>query len=173
MFLWMSFLTGLIYPLALTLFAWLVFPHASQGDILMSKGKKVGAALIGQNFQSDRYFWGRPSASDYQPLKPGASNLGPISAVLKDEIQQRKTHLKGAPEKLPKEMLFTSGSGLDPHITREAAHFQLERVAKARGKSTEEIQKLIEANTEGSYLGFIGIPVVHVLKLNLALDDHP
>lgn len=180
MFLWLTLVTGIAYPLLITGIAHLTMKKQATGDFIVSKNKTVGATLIAQKFESDKYFWGRPSAVDYNPLSSGGSNLGPTSAALKKAVEDRKDAIKkwpGADVKtpIPSELLFASGSGLDPHITPAAAQFQIDRIIKARGwdekKQKEVIIKLINQMTEQSTLGFLGAPCVNVLKLNLALDE--
>lgn len=175
MFLWMTLLTGIIYPLLITSVAQLTMKHKVDGDFVISKDRIIGATLIGQKFQSDKYFWGRPSAIDYNPLPSGGSNLGPISAVLKRAVEERKTQLAQShgvePAKIPSELLFASGSGLDPHISIEAAYFQIERVAKARSLEQKEVKKLMDSLLIRRSLGFLGEPYFNVLMLNKALDE--
>jgi K+-transporting ATPase ATPase C chain len=172
MFLWMSLLTGVLYPLLLTGIGYLLMPHKSGGSFLTSEGKIIGSTLIGQKFESEKYFWGRPSSSGYNPLPSEGSNLGPTSALLKQQVSQREAFLlkaHGLPEGawIPRELLFASGSGLDPHISPHTAHFQIERILKARGldpKATRsQVEKLVKEFTyKNSY--------TNVLELNLALD---
>ncbi|HEV8051670.1 MAG TPA: potassium-transporting ATPase subunit KdpC [Parachlamydiaceae bacterium] len=172
----MLLLTGIAYPLFVTLIAQLVVHHQANGSFIVSNGKIVGSRLIGQKFDSEKYFWGRPSASDYNALSSGGSNLGPASAVLKKKVGERKAHLRksaGTSESIPSDLLFASGSGLDPHITIEAAQFQKERISRARGyngKAAESFDRLIERLIEKRTFGFLGTPHVNVLELNLALD---
>jgi K+-transporting ATPase ATPase C chain len=128
---------------------------------------------------AEKYFWGRPSSVDYNPLPSGGSNLGPTSAALKKAVQERsdlirKTHGLSDRDPIPSELLFASGSGLDPEISPEAAYFQAARIAKARGLADKQkLHALIQARTKGPDLGFIGEPRVNVLQLNLALDEMP
>jgi potassium-transporting ATPase KdpC subunit len=175
----LTLLTGIIYPLALTGLAFLTMRFKAEGSFVKSQGKAVGSALIAQKFQSTKYFWARPSANDYNGLSSGGSNLGPTSALLKKTIQERQTlilqtHQLSDPDIIPSELLYASGSGLDPHISPKAAYFQLERVVKARGLNEKinkkSIFKLIHAHIEKPLFNFIGSPRVNVLLLNIALD---
>lgn len=180
MFLWMAFLTGIAYPLLITGIAQLTMQRQAEGDLIISKGTVVGASLIGQKFQNEKYFWGRPSAVDYNPLPSGASNLGPISNVLKKAVQERKAIIEKWPgvndkTQIPSELLFASGSGLDPHITPTAAYFQMDRIIKSRGweekRFKDDLKKLIDKHIEKRTFGFLGDPYINVLKLNIALDE--
>jgi K+-transporting ATPase ATPase C chain len=174
MFLWMTLLTGIIYPLLITAIAQVTMKRKADGDFLSSKEKLVGARLIAQKFESDNYFWGRPSSIDYNPLPSGGSNLGPTSAVLKKVVEERQAKiLKVHPvdkNKIPPELLFASGSGLDPHISISTAYFQIERVAKSRGIESKEIKNLVDSMLIKLSLGFLGETCVNVLMLNQALD---
>lgn len=175
MFLWMTALTGIIYPLIVTAIAQLTMKHQADGGFVSSNGKLVGAALIAQKFETDKYFWGRPSATDFSAMPSGGSNLGPISEQLKKQVQSRREKLlqtQGARDiKVPSELLFASGSGLDPHITPEAARFQIGRIQKARGLDQAKIAHLIDEMTQGRAFGFLGEQLVNVLLLNMALDE--
>ena len=174
MFLWLTFLTGIIYPLLITAFAQLTMKHKADGNFLTSKEKIVGAALIAQKFESDKYFWPRPSAIDYNPLPSGGSNLGPISAALKKAVDERQEKILKAhhvdKDKIPAELLFASGSGLDPHINIATAYFQIERIAKARGLEGKDVKDLIDRMMIKRSFGFLGETCVNVLMLNQALD---
>jgi potassium-transporting ATPase KdpC subunit len=147
----------------------------SGGDFLASKEKVVGATLIAQKFESDKYFWARPSSIDYNPLPSGGSNLGPTSAALKKFVEERQEKIIKAhhvdKDKIPPELLFASGSGLDPHITIPTAYFQIERVAKARGVESKDIKNLIDSRVIKPSMGFLGEACVNVLILNRALDE--
>lgn len=179
MLLWLTFIAGAVYPLLISLVAQLVFAPSANGGVIIKDGKAVGAELIGQSFQSENYFWGRPSHSHYDPLKSGGSNLGPTSAELKTLFDQRQSHLAEAhqvnPADVPKELLFASGSGLDPHISPKAASFQVDRILKARNldlsKDKETVSELIKQNTHFSSFHPLGKPSVNVLLLNLSLDQ--
>lgn len=175
---WMTILTGLIYPLIITGIAQLTMKTKAGGNIITFQGKTVGSKLIAQKFSSDRYFWPRPSAVDYNPLPSGGSNLGPTSAALKRAVEERKATIsknQNTKQPIPVELLYASGSGLDPDITPKAAIFQIDRIAKARGMDSEKgkqiLQQLVEKYTKGPCLGFLGEHRVNVLELNLALDQ--
>lgn len=175
-FLWMTFVTGIVYPLVITGIAQMTMKRMASGDFIIVEGKPAGATLIAQKFQSDKYFWARPSSIDYNPLPSGGSNLGPTSAALKKIVDERKAviskaHNLSANDKIPSELLFSSGSGLDPHISLPAANFQIDRVAKARRMSEDMISKLVQKFTIKRRLSFLGEPMINVLKLNLALDE--
>lgn len=168
LFLWMVLLTGIAYPLLITLIAFSAFKHQSEGGFVNVDGKLVGARLIAQKFESEKYFWPRPSSTSYNPLPSGGSNLGPTSAALKKAVEERKSALsKAHSSDIPRELLFASGSGLDPHISLQAAYYQVDRIAKARGLDAQNIKKVIVSQIEGR---FLGVPCVNVLELNLALD---
>lgn len=163
----MTFLLGLIYPSLVTLIGQLGFPRLANGSLIEKDGKLVGSDLIAQKFESEKYFWPRPSAVDFNPLPSGGSNLGPTSASLKDAVESRRLKLGS---KAPLDLLFTSASGLDPHISPEAAFYQIPRVAKARGVSESELKGQVIRLLERRQFGFLGEDRVNVLKLNLALD---
>jgi K+-transporting ATPase ATPase C chain len=182
----MTVITGLIYPLAMTGIAQVVFPYQANGSLITKDGKVIGSALIGQNFTSDKYFQGRPSATtEPDPKDPtktvavpyaadnsSGSNLGPTSKALVDRVKGDAATLAkenpGTP--IPSDLVTTSASGLDPDITPAGALFQVPRVAKARGLPEDQVRQLVEAHVAGRLLGIIGEPHVNVLKLNLALD---
>ena len=185
MMLLMTALTGLIYPLAMTGIAGAVFPQEAKGSLKERDGKVVGSSLIGQNFTSDKYFHGRPSATTdtdpndstktvpapYNAGASAASNLGPTSKALVERVKGDVEKLGGSKDKpVPTDMVTTSGSGLDPHITPAAAAFQVARVAKARGLPEDRVRALVAAATEERTLGLLGEPRVNVLLLNLSLD---
>jgi K+-transporting ATPase ATPase C chain len=171
-------ITGIVYPAVVTILAQGLFPSQANGSQLINlQGKPVGSALIGQPFSDARYFWGRPSATSPTPDNGAASsgsNLGPTNPALADAVKARVQALKEADPKnqaaVPIDLVTASGSGLDPHISPAAASYQINRVAQARRISVDKVSKLVEANTEKRFLGFLGEPRVNVLKLNLALD---
>lgn len=175
MFVWMTLLTGILYPLLVTAIAQLTMKHQAEGNFLLSEEKVVGAVLIAQKFESDRYFWARPSSIDYNPLPSGGSNLGPTSAALKKAVEERQEKISKAhlvdKDKIPVELLFSSGSGLDPHISVPTAYFQIERVAKSRKLDNKDIRNLIDSLVIKRDLGFLGETYVNVLILNTALDE--
>jgi potassium-transporting ATPase KdpC subunit len=173
----MTVLVGLAYPIAVWAIGQAAFRGAANGSLVERDGSTVGSALIGQQFDDPRYFWGRPSAAGdgYDPTKSGASNLGPTSLVLDEAVKERLDALLAAnPGKrasdVPPEMVTASGSGLDPHISPAGADFQVDRVAAARGLPAERVRQLVAEHTSGRDLGILGEPRVNVLELNLALD---
>jgi K+-transporting ATPase ATPase C chain len=175
LFLWMSVLLGGVYPLVVTGVA-MTMQDKAAGSLVVKEGKVVGSALLAQKFSSEKYFWPRPSFGEYNPLASGGSNLGPTSAALKKMIMNRAEEIEHADavediSLVPAEMLFASGSGLDPHLSPEAAYFQVARVAKARGLKIENVREMVDAHTKTRFLGVIGEPVVNVLLLNIALDE--
>ena len=163
-----TLLTGVIYPLTMTGVAQLLFPKQANGSRIIENGKLVGSDLIAQKFESPKYFWPRPSAADYATVASGASNKGPTSADLKKSIEERREKF-GADT--PVDLLTASGSGLDPHISPEAARLQIPRVAAARNMSIQKITALVDQTIEQPQLGFLGEPRVNVLQLNRALDQ--
>jgi len=181
----MTVLTGLIYPLAMTGIAGVILPQEAGGSLTERNGKVIGSSLIGQNFTSDKYFQGRPSATTdtdpndatktvpapYNAASSVASNLGPTSKALVDRVKEDVAKLGGSKDKpVPADMVTTSASGLDPHISPANAAAQVARVAKARGLSEERVRALVAAATEDRTFGVLGEPRVNVLQLNLALD---
>lgn len=174
MFFFMTVLVGVIYPVLVTLGGQALFPAKASGGFLSRGNALVGANLIGQKFESDRYFWPRPSAVDYNPLPSGGSNLGPTSADLKKVVDDRRTKIQLSGPKdqpIPQDLLYASASGLDPHISPEAAAYQIDRVGRARNLSATEIAKIIEDGTDRRQYGLFGEPTVNVLALNMALDQ--
>lgn len=176
LFLVFSILTGLVYPLLVTELAQNLMPEKAKGSMLTVDGRVVGSELIGQEFVSPGYFHGRPSAVGYAANGSGASNLGPTSAKLIEqtgqrvkEIRQENNLSEDAP--VPADSVLASGSGLDPHISLEAAIVQVPRIAKTRGMNQSEVQDLVRRNMESSQLSILGQERLNVLKLNLALDE--
>jgi len=174
----MTVLLGIVYPVVITGIARVAFPEQAAGSLVIKNGKAIGSTLIGQNFTAPKYFWGRPSATGYAPyngVASAGSNLGPLNPALTDAIKARVEALRAADPgnnaPVPVDLVTASGSGLDPEISVAAAQYQLARVAKARGLTSEAVQKLIDAHTQGRWLGFLGEPRVNVLELNLALDS--
>jgi potassium-transporting ATPase KdpC subunit len=182
---WMTLATtvllGILYPLVVTLLAQWAFPRQANGEIIHVGGKPVGSSLIGQPFTSAGYFHSRPSAAGPAGYDPdassgGASNLGPTNSALitrvNGDVQRLQSENPGA--RIPVDLVTTSGSGLDPHISPAAAEFQISRVARERGMSDGDLRTLVAQHTEGRQLGFLGEPRVNVLELNLELDAvHP
>ena len=177
--LFMTILTGIVYPLLMTGVAQLSFPYKANGSLVMKDGKILGSELIGQKFDSTIYFWSRPSAIGYNPIPSGASNYGPTSDILKKQVTARrilfatKNSIKDITG-VPKEMIFASGSGLDPHISPEAAVLQVQRVATARNFNETQKQKLlrlIRDKTDEPQFFLFGEPRINVFELNLAVDN--
>jgi K+-transporting ATPase ATPase C chain len=182
----LTLITGLVYPLAMTGIAQIVFPRQAQGSLIEPDGKVVGSALIGQAFASDKYFHGRLSATTapdpndptktvpapYNAANSGGSNLGPSNKALIDRVQGDIDALKkdNPSAAVPADLVTTSASGLDPDISPEAALFQVPRVAKARNLAEDRVRQLVSDNIQGRFLGLLGEPRVNVLQLNLALD---
>ena len=179
-------ITGVAYPLAMTAIAGVIFPKQAQGSLIEKDGKVVGSALIGQEFKGDNYFHGRPSATlgpdpadstktvstPYNAANSGGSNLGPTSKALNDRVKEDVEKLKAENPSaaVPVDLVTTSGSGLDPDISPEAAQFQVPRIAKARNMPEDTLKQLVASTTQGRWLGLLGEPRVNVLALNLALD---
>jgi K+-transporting ATPase ATPase C chain len=174
LFLWMTFLTGILYPLLITIVAQLAVKEKADGGLISLHGHIAGAQLIGQKFESARYFWGRPSAIDYKPLPSGATNFGPTSSALKKIVQERRQKLAKSHNveegKVPAELLFASGSGLDPHISLAAAYFQTGRIAAERGIDRQKVKELVDQLAIKRTWGFLGEPCVNVLLLNIFLE---
>lgn len=164
----LSVLTGIIYPLGVWAYAQAFFSDKANGGIVSRGGQTVGAELIAQKFTRPEYFWPRHSAVDYNPMPSGGSNMSLTSKQLRESVAERKGKLG---VNAPADLLFASGSGLDPHITPEAARFQCARVAAARGVPEVDIMSLVADMTEPRQFGFLGEPRVNVLRLNLALDE--
>jgi potassium-transporting ATPase KdpC subunit len=185
----LTVITGLVYPFVMTGIAGAIFPYQAQGSLIEQDGKVIGSELIGQEFASDKYFHGRPSATvapdpndpsktvpaPYNAANSGGSNLGPTNKALIERVQGDVDKLKqenpSAP--VPIDLVTTTAGGLDPHISPAAALFQVPRVAKARNMLEDRVRQLVDEHTEGRTLGFLGEPRVNVLALNLALDRAP
>jgi len=177
LFVLLSVITGIAYPLAVTGIAKTLFPSAASGSLIEKNGKPVGSMLIGQNFTGAQYFWGRPSATSPYPnngVASGGSNQGPLNPALADAVKARIAALKQADpsntKPVPIDLVTTSASGLDPQISPAAAEYQVERVAKARNLQPEQVSQLVAQHTEGRQFWVFGELRVNVLALNLALD---
>jgi potassium-transporting ATPase KdpC subunit len=177
LFVLLSIVTGIVYPLAVTGVAKILFSSAANGSLVEKDGKSVGSMLIGQNFTSPQYFWGRPSATSPNPnnaTASGGSNLGPLNPALADAVKARIAALRQADptntKPVPVDLVTNSASGLDPEISPAAAEYQIERVAKARNITPDQARQIVAQHTEGRLLGIFGEPRVNVLALNLALD---
>jgi len=182
-FVLLTVITGIAYPLVTTGVAQLVFPHQANGSLIVQDGQVVGSELVGQSFDDPAYFWGRLSATGPTPYTAfnaetltgsSGSNYGPLNPALIDAAQGRIEALKAADPgnaaTIPVDLVTASGSGLDPHISVAAALYQLRRVSRERGISEDQVRQLVERHTQGRQLGILGEPRVNVLELNLALD---
>jgi K+-transporting ATPase ATPase C chain len=183
----LTLITGLVYPLVMTGLAWVLFPAQSKGSLIEQNGQVVGSGLIGQLFADDKYFHGRPSATNapdpkdatktvdvpYNAANSMGSNFGPTNKALIDRVKATVDKLKeeNPSASVPIDLVTTSGSGLDPHISPAAAFFQVPRVAKARNMPENRVLELVNRHVEGRTLGFLGEPRVNVLALNMALDS--
>lgn len=178
LFVLLSAITGIAYPLVVTGIARVAFPDAAGGSLVVKDGKAIGSTLIGQNFTDPKHFWGRPSATGpypYNAAASGGSNQGPLNPALVDAVKGRIDALKAADpgnvKPVPVNLVTASASGLDPHISPEAARYQLQRIAAARKLSIERVASMIDAHTQGRDFGLFGEARVNVLLLNLALDS--
>jgi potassium-transporting ATPase KdpC subunit len=183
----LTVITGLVYPLVMTGIAGVLFPHQAQGSLIERDGKVIGSALIGQDFKSDRYFHGRPSATlgpdpsdpskttnvPYNAVNSMGSNLGPTNKALIERVKGDvdKVKAENPSAEVPIDLVTTSGSGLDPDLSPQGALFQVPRVAKARNMSEDSVRQLVNEHTKARTLGLLGEPRVNVLELNLALDS--
>lgn len=173
----LTVLTGVAYPLAVTGLAQLLFPQQANGSLIYHDGKPIGSSLIGQSFDEPKYFWGRPSATapfPYHAAASSGSNLGPTNPALSEAVKARVAALKAADPgndaPVPVDLVTASGSGLDPHISPAAAEYQVRRVARARGRQEAFVRTMVGQHTEGRQFGMLGETRVNVLALNLALD---
>jgi len=173
----MTLITGVIYPVVVTVIAQVAFPSQANGSLIVKNDQVVGSTLIGQQFDDPKYFWGRLSATApmaYNAASSSGSNLGPTNPALVDEVSARVKSLQEADpankQPIPVDLVTSSGSGLDPHISVAAALYQLPRVARARGLAEDRVRALISQLTEERTFGILGEPRVNVLQLNLALD---
>ena len=177
-FLVLTVITGILYPLFVTGIAQLVFSKQANGSLVYRNGKPIGSSLIGQPFDDPKYFWGRVSAASpqYNASSSSGSNIGPANPVLISEVKGRIKALQtadpGNKASVPVDLVTSSASGLDPHISLAAANYQVARVARIRGLSQNSVQAIIKQHTYGRFLGLIGEPVVNVLEVNLALDGY-
>jgi K+-transporting ATPase ATPase C chain len=180
LFVLLTAITGIVYPLAVTGVSRLAFPDQAAGSLLLKEGTPVGSSLIGQSFSDPKHFWGRPSATGPMPYNAGSSsgsNQGPLNPALVDAVKGRVEALKAADPgnsaPVPVDLVTASGSGLDPHISPAAAAYQAARVARARGLAPEVVKAAISRHTEGRLFGVLGESRVNVLELNLDLENNP
>jgi K+-transporting ATPase ATPase C chain len=178
LFVVMTVITGLVYPLLITGIAQAAFPKQANGSVIVKNDTAIGSSLIGQSFSDPKYFWGRPSATSPQPyngIASSGSNQGPLNPALIDAVKARVEALRAAdPENespVPVDLVTASASGLDPHISVAAANYQVARVARVRSLTVQAVQDIVKAHSEGRLLGVLGEPRVNVLSLNMALDD--
>ena len=174
----LTVITGIIYPLFVTGVAQVFFPRQANGSLIYREGKPVGSTLIGQSFDDPRYFWGRISATSPMPYNASSSsgsNIGPLNPALIDEVKARIKALQIVdPDNkalIPVDLVTSSASGLDPHISLAAAYYQVPRIARSRGLSEDMVKNIVKQHVSGRFLGLIGEPVVNVLEVNLALDE--
>jgi len=180
LFVLLTLLTGVVYPLVVTVVAQTVFPNQANGSLVLRDGAVAGSSLIGQPFDDPKYFWSRPSATApfaYNAEASSGSNLGPLNPALVDAVKARVDALRAADPgnraPIPADLVTTSASGLDPHVSPAAARWQVGRVARARGLDPATVEALVARNTEGRQWGFLGEERVNILALNLALDAMP
>ncbi len=178
LFLVLTVITGIVYPLVVTGVAQVAFPDQAAGSVVVKDGKPVGSRLIGQSFSDPQYFWSRPAATSPQPyngVASSGSNQGPLNPALADAVKSRIEALRAAdPDNhvpVPVDLVTASASGLDPDISLAAAYYQASRIARTRGLQLEAVKSLIAAHAQGKFLGFLGEARVNVLELNLALDQ--
>jgi potassium-transporting ATPase KdpC subunit len=177
LFLSLTVLTGILYPAVITAIAQLVFPSQANGSLIQKKNVVIGSQLIGQQFEDPKYFWGRLSATSppYNAAASTGSNFGPMNPKLMETIKVRLEKLKATDPQnklpVPVDLVTSSSSGLDPHISIAAANYQTARISRLRGIPEDKIDELIDRYTTGRFLGLLGEPVVNVLELNLALDE--
>jgi potassium-transporting ATPase KdpC subunit len=181
LYLVLTLLTGILYPLVITGAAHVLFPQQAAGSLLLRRGEAVGSRLVGQSFSSPGYFWSRPSATAPQPynaLASGGSNLGPLNPALLDAVRERIATARAGgigpasvTAAVPADLVTSSASGLDPDISLAAADYQVARIAAARRLPLQAVQSLLAAHAQGRLFGILGEPRVNVLELNLALDD--